>query len=67
MVSHCQSRNCTNSAALESAILAEKADEYNDPGLGICRTDSVKRQEEKEIEGIRENKVEMAEMKVKWD
>lgn len=55
MVSHGQSRNFTNSP--------EKRDRYNDSGLGICGTNKIERQREKESNSTSENKVEMAEMR----
>lgn len=56
----------TNSAAPEGR--SRKADDYIDPGLGICRTDRIERREGKEIEGTSENKVEVAENedRVEW-
>lgn len=48
-------------------VVAEKRDEYNDPGLGICGTDRVERQEGKEIKGTSEHKVEIVEMRVKLE
>lgn len=42
-------------------VVAEKADEYIDPGLGIYRTNGIETQERKEIEGTSENQVQVAE------
>lgn len=43
------------------SVLTEKADERIDPVMGLCRTDRVEAQEEKEIKGTSENEAAVVE------